>query len=702
MPASSAIAPEALGFLAEMPASTVAFGVLDLHESLQTTIDSIVARSPWLGPLVADLKDMAQRRLGLDFLPSRSIGLAGFDVSLADRPDKIEVVGVFQATSTPTGSFVPMPDLSGGFINDDIALYKLGSGSYWAIGEKNAITALAAARAKDATRYVAAHADFIRWAWAKAGSEFLFAMQAPASAQGKPGVGGALGQFAVTLDRRDSQMTLRASLQARAGKEKELQAGIAEARAEVRKQAADAIAQLQQTSAPMARIATLYWTTIDSNVKVAVTSAEATMEFGIKMPIMPAMLPAPSLQQRMAVANENSVLQFNLGAPLLDTLIASTDVFTTPIDRAAIRTEVIALVPPGVPIDMSSIVVSMGDGVGRGLEGFLISVMSGKPVSEPLQLGSLSSRVTPWGLVVGAESALTSSSAAPAAIDARLQQPSATAVFRAAVDVARLPAALQATVSKWARSWYIEIASDRFLIEVQATKDQGQAILGFWNMLKPQAMSEIKPKYDNRKTTTDPEQEIQAVFAYHFATLIFDGLEPTLVGDDLMRIELKMPTSQSAPVARGVVVAWTVGMLAAVAVPAFMDYMKKGKQSEAQLRLNILMKNQKVAFNMDGKYPTVTAPLTPAVSCCQSNAGGKGQCAGGDPQWQGKQWMALDFTIEDPHRFRYSMESTADRFVAKAVGDLDCDGKEITYTLTGSVKDGKPLFQLDSPSPDAD
>jgi hypothetical protein len=48
------------------------------------------------------------------------------------------------------------------------------------------------------------------------------------------------------------------------------------------------------------------------------------------------------------------------------------------------------------------------------------------------------------------------------------------------------------------------------------------------------------------------------------------------------------------------------------------------------------------------------------------------------------------------------MESTADRFVAKAVGDLDCDGKEITYTLTGSVKDGKPLFQLDLPSPDAD
>ncbi|MBP9088820.1 MAG: hypothetical protein KBG15_22040, partial [Kofleriaceae bacterium] len=31
MPAGSAIAPEALGFLAELPASTSAFGVIDLH-----------------------------------------------------------------------------------------------------------------------------------------------------------------------------------------------------------------------------------------------------------------------------------------------------------------------------------------------------------------------------------------------------------------------------------------------------------------------------------------------------------------------------------------------------------------------------------------------------------------------------------------------------------------------------------------------
>jgi len=41
-------------------------------------------------------------------------------------------------------------------------------------------------------------------------------------------------------------------------------------------------------------------------------------------------------------------------------------------------------------------------------------------------------------------------------------------------------------------------------------------------------------------------------------------------------------------------------------------------------------------------------------------------------------------------------------FVAKAVGDLDCDGTFITYELTGMVRNGSLSTTLIEPAPNAD
>jgi hypothetical protein len=65
-------------------------------------------------------------------------------------------------------------------------------------------------------------------------------------------------------------------------------------------------------------------------------------------------------------------------------------------------------------------------------------------------------------------------------------------------------------------------------------------------------------------------------------------------------------------------------------------------------------------------------------------------------------WHALDFEIDQPSLFRYSYESNGKTFTAKAVGDLDCDGIEITYELNGEVSGGHPTYRLTEPSLDAD
>ena len=46
-----------------------------------------------------------------------------------------------------------------------------------------------------------------------------------------------------------------------------------------------------------------------------------------------------------------------------------------------------------------------------------------------------------------------------------------------------------------------------------------------------------------------------------------------------------------------------IGILAAVAIPAFMDYMKKSKSTEASLNLNKIGKNLKTYFDANQAFP---------------------------------------------------------------------------------------------------
>ena len=45
-----------------------------------------------------------------------------------------------------------------------------------------------------------------------------------------------------------------------------------------------------------------------------------------------------------------------------------------------------------------------------------------------------------------------------------------------------------------------------------------------------------------------------------------------------------------------------IGILAAVAIPAFMDYMKRSKKTEASLQLNKIGKNSKRAYMENSTY----------------------------------------------------------------------------------------------------
>jgi len=142
-----------------------------------------------------------------------------------------------------------------------------------------------------------------------------------------------------------------------------------------------------------------------------------------------------------------------------------------------------------------------------------------------------------------------------------------------------------------------------------------------------------------------------------------------------------------------------IGILAAVAIPSFMDYMKRSKKTEAALQLNKIGKNSKRTYSETSSFVTTSVVATPTRP-------GPGGCCGGPNNhcavvpgvtWANDTWKALDFQIDEPTLFVYAYTGGAATFAATATGDLDCDNTEIVYTLNGTALQGNPAVTLTEP-----
>jgi hypothetical protein len=55
--------------------------------------------------------------------------------------------------------------------------------------------------------------------------------------------------------------------------------------------------------------------------------------------------------------------------------------------------------------------------------------------------------------------------------------------------------------------------------------------------------------------------------------------------------------------------------------------------------------------------------------------------------------------VHESFLFRYSYESDGKGFTATAVGDPDCRGKTVRFTLTGTNENFYPAVKLNGPEP---
>ena len=171
-----------------------------------------------------------------------------------------------------------------------------------------------------------------------------------------------------------------------------------------------------------------------------------------------------------------------------------------------------------------------------------------------------------------------------------------------------------------------------------------------------------------------------------------------------------------------------IGILAAVAIPAFSKYIRKSKTSEANQGVKKIYDGAR-AYYQDANYGTKTLiglktqfPGTMDTtasfgggsihvgaetgvdidhgaggSCCAvGGAGDPEKCSPLSSMWQEPTWSALQFSVEDPAFYAYGyirhnpavtgqQGTFADGFTASALGNLDCDDDYSQFALFGYV-----------------
>ena len=139
-----------------------------------------------------------------------------------------------------------------------------------------------------------------------------------------------------------------------------------------------------------------------------------------------------------------------------------------------------------------------------------------------------------------------------------------------------------------------------------------------------------------------------------------------------------------------------LGILAAVAIPAFLKYIKRSKTTEATMNVRKLYDSSVTYFAgehtspagaiIQAQFSATTATLPTLVTI------GDVKVTTLPSSWDADDtWNSLQFSVSDPSYFAYQYDSAGvtndSKFTATAFGNLDGDAIFSTFTRVGSVID---------------
>jgi type IV pilus assembly protein PilA len=140
-----------------------------------------------------------------------------------------------------------------------------------------------------------------------------------------------------------------------------------------------------------------------------------------------------------------------------------------------------------------------------------------------------------------------------------------------------------------------------------------------------------------------------------------------------------------------------IGVLSAVAIPAFLKYIKRSKTVEATMNIREMFDSSVSYFatehaEADGSIVPSQFPEANALTPSELSPGIKNEPS---PElWDTGTWHALNFGVGDPHYYSYEYQSGGSGatlhgafFTAMARGDLDGDGEGSLFHRVGNVNE---------------
>ena len=130
-----------------------------------------------------------------------------------------------------------------------------------------------------------------------------------------------------------------------------------------------------------------------------------------------------------------------------------------------------------------------------------------------------------------------------------------------------------------------------------------------------------------------------------------------------------------------------LGILAAVAIPAFTRYVKRSKTSEATGNIAKIYQGETAYFNQSSEQSTATfvsAGPTPTAAPTASK-----YAAQPTNFTSNTGWSQIGFSVDAPLYYQYTAFGTVSAFTARAIGDIDGDTTLSTFDRTALLTSGE-------------
>lgn len=217
--------------------------------------------------------------------------------------------------------------------------------------------------------------------------------------------------------------------------------------------------------------------------------------------------------------------------------------------------------------------------------------------------------------------------------------------------------------------------------------------LGKMNAALQSALDEMNAEIEKAQQDIDsmPLGEATGMtLAKHLVPAANKALVPKLEGGTL---------TLEAPLMGGTTFVALTGVFSAIAIPAFLKYIRDSKTAEAEENLKSLGDGASMYFMSEHASPdglSVTTGVYPLAKdwVCSPGAAPMAKTAPTGDTWNASPWKELRFSISRPHYYKYCYKSGADgkTFAVRAEAALDNPTPDSFWCMKGRSDNGMPLI----------